>query len=151
MGERNNGYASCDLRGLRGLGGRGNASRRVCGEANGNGGCGCNGRRDDGYAREIDRPMEGACADRGAHAMMHQLQELDFSIQETVLYLDAYPDCGAAMKHYRELVCKRRSLAEQYEKQYGPLTAMGNGERSSWQWVSAPWPWHPDFPGNRKG
>ncbi len=197
MGERNNGYASCDLRGLRGLGnlgGLGGSQRRACGEVGGytdntqrdgnegcgrcgqprkpapipplgrgNSGCGCNAPREgkqgcscnawrDGErAYESDRPREGACADRGAHAMMHKLQELDFSIQETVLYLNAYPDCAAARKHYHQLVCERRALADKYEKQYGPLNTCGNVDHDSWDWIRGPWPWHPEFPGNKKG
>ena len=83
--------------------------------------------------------------------MMHKLQQLDFSIQETVLYLNAYPDCTAARKHYHQLVCERRTLAEQYEKQYGPLTACGNGIRDAWDWIGTPWPWSPEYPGNGQG
>ena len=150
MGERNNGYVGCDLRGLRGLGGSGNGARRTRGEIGG--GCGCQTPRDSsGCACESDRPRGLACDSRGAHAMMHKLQELDFSIQETVLYLDAYPKCSAALKHFHQLVCERRALAAQYEKQYGPLVAMGNDKQSAWEWTQAPWPWHPDFPGNKQG
>jgi hypothetical protein len=83
-------------------------------------------------------------------ALLHRLQELDFSIQETVLYLDAYPDCCEAKTYYRQLVCERKQVAEEYEKQCGPLTAMGNGDGAEWKWCKSPWPWHPDFPGNRK-
>lgn len=148
MGERNNGYAGCDLRGLRGLGGFGSSTRRARGEVEG---CGCHAQRDSGYACESDRPRERTCDSRGAHAMMHKLQELDFSIQETVLYLDAYPKCTAALKRFHQLVGERRALAEQYERQYGPLIAMGNEKQSAWEWTQAPWPWHPDFPGNKQG
>ena len=33
---------------------------------------------------------------------MDFLRKLDFCIQETVLYLDAYPDCRQALEYYRE-------------------------------------------------
>lgn len=83
--------------------------------------------------------------------MMHQLQQLDFAIQETVLYLDAYPHCAAALKHYHQLVCEREALVKQYEHQYGPLIARGNVSEDRWDWVDAPWPWHPEHMGNTAG
>ena len=80
---------------------------------------------------------------------MRQLQQIDFSIQETVLYLDAYPDCCEALSYYRELVQKRAELVEKYEKSCGPLNAMGNGESREWKWIATPWPWHTEHPGNQ--
>ena len=80
---------------------------------------------------------------------MRQLQQLDFSIQETVLYLDAYPECCEALAYYRELVQKREALAKKYEESCGPLIAMGNGESREWNWIKTPWPWHLEHPGNK--
>lgn len=169
MAERNNGYASCDLRrNLRtlGRGGFGNSCRQgrdsersACGFCNvvrgrdnerhdhgdmygGQSGCGCG----CGRARNDDRG--DAYCGQECHALMHQLQQLDFSIQETVLYLDAYPDCCEALAHYRHLIEERAQVAAQYEQSCGPLSAHGNGHRTGWDWVKAPWPWHPEFPGN---
>ena len=73
---------------------------------------------------------------------LHRLQALDFSIIETVLYLDAYPDSSEALAYYKKLVSERealtRSLAERYHM---PLTNMDNASGDSWDWVNAPWPW----------
>ena len=80
---------------------------------------------------------------------MRRLQQLDFCIQETVLYLDAYPQCCEALAHYRELVSQREQVAKQYEMACGPLTNMGNGEGKEWMWVHAPWPWYVEHPGNK--
>lgn len=116
-------------------------------------GCGCGGRqvrndeRRDCPCGGYDQPRMGY--DKSCCALLRRLQELDFSIQETVLYLDAYPDCCEAKAYYRQLVCERKQVAEEYEKQCGPLTAMGNGDGAEWKWCKSPWPWHPDFPGNR--
>lgn len=120
--------------------------------------------RDCGCGKAANRPTRDlpdncSCGDYGLPradysgnccALMHRLQQLDFSIQETILYLDAYPDCCEAKSYYRQLVCEREKVAKEYECQCGPLTAMGNGEASEWCWGKAPWPWHPDFPGNNK-
>ena len=72
------------------------------------------------------------------------LRALDFAIQETVLYLDAYPDHPQALAYYHELIAQRREVAERYEKGCGPLTFMGNRSRTSWDWVEGPWPWEAD-------
>lgn len=102
-------------------------------------GCGC---------RDNDLPARSGCGE--CHELMNRLQKLDFSIQETVLYLDAYPDCCEAKNYYHQLVKERQEVAHAYEKACGPLCAMGNVSTSSWDWTRAPWPWHPDFPGNGK-
>ena len=104
------------------------------------GGCGCE--------RRTDVPIRRNCAE--CDALMRRLQKLDFSIQETVLYLDAYPDCCEAKAYYHQLVKERCEVAKEYEEKCGPLNAMGNVSTTSWDWVDAPWPWHPDFPGNNK-
>ena len=47
-------------------------------------------------------------------SLLRELQLLDFSIYDTVLYLDAYPESKEALDYYRTLVQERRALAEQY-------------------------------------
>ena len=75
---------------------------------------------------------------------MEELRAVDFAIQETVLYLDAYPDCRQALDYYHSLVERRRELMAAYEGQHGPITVYGNESRGSWDWVNDPWPWSPD-------
>ena len=102
-------------------------------------GCGC---------MDSDTPVRSTCNE--CHELMNQLQKLDFSIQETVLYLDAYPDCCEAKNYYHQLIHERQAIAEAYESACGPLSAWSNESTSTWDWTRAPWPWHPDFPGNKK-
>ena len=75
---------------------------------------------------------------------MHQLRALDFAIQETVLFLDAYPHHRQALAYYHELLEQRKHLIAAYEKKCGPLTVYGNESRTSWDWTSGPWPWEVD-------
>ena len=105
-------------------------------------GCGCGCGSD---ARGV-----GSCAKGECHTLMKKLQQLDFAIQETVLYLDAYPECCEALALYHQLVEQRREVAKQYERECGPLTGRGGKTAQYWDWVSSPWPWSPDFPGNGK-
>ena len=72
------------------------------------------------------------------------LRALDFSIQETVLYLDAYPDCREALQYYHKLIAERKDLMKSYEMQCGPLSIYGNTSDDSWDWVKGPWPWELD-------
>ena len=73
--------------------------------------------------------------------LLEELREIDFTIVETVLYLDAYPDHPQALEYYRQAVQERRRLMDLYESKCGPLTVYGNQNKTSWEWVKTPWPW----------
>ena len=95
------------------------------------GGCrNCNG----GGNRRISQNCQG---------LMEQLRAVDFAITETVLYLDAYPNCREAMEFYHKLIAERKQLTEAYEGACGPLTMYGNG-KNGWEWAEGPWPWEAD-------
>ena len=79
------------------------------------------------------------CTDR-----LDLLRAIDFAIQETVLYLDAYPNCAEALAYYPKLIEQRRQVAEHYEPSSGPLTFYGNVSQTSWDWTTNPWPWEFD-------
>ena len=76
--------------------------------------------------------------------MLKKLRALDFAVQETVLYLNAYPENSQALDYYHQLLEQRKQLLSAYEKSCGPLTMYGNVSRNSWDWVKGPWPWEPD-------
>ncbi len=78
----------------------------------------------------------GGCAELGK-----KLKAVDFALQETVLYLDAYPCNQEALKYYKELSELRESLVAEYESGCGPLTMYGNKNAEAWDWISSPWPW----------
>ena len=75
---------------------------------------------------------------------LQRLRALDFAIQETVLYLDAYPESRPALAYYHKLIHEREELKAALEKQCGPLTMYGNTNHGAWDWVEGPWPWEPD-------
>ena len=80
--------------------------------------------------------MRGDCKKQ-----MQVLRALDFAIQETVLYLDAYPECRQALEYYHKLIEMRERVLSSYEKACGPMTMYGNKSQRSWDWVEGPWPW----------
>ena len=85
---------------------------------------------------------QGNVNSASCQAMLRRLQALDFSIVDTVLYLDAYPDCQDALHYYHKLVAERdtlkRSLAESCKR---PVTNFENASNDAWDWTNGPWPW----------
>lgn len=77
-------------------------------------------------------------------AKLNKLRALDFALQETVLYLDAYPENKQALRYYHQLMKEREQLMEDYQAHCGPLTMYGNTSQNAWDWIKGPWPWHPD-------
>ena len=81
------------------------------------------------------------CDNNTCSKLMLDLQKLDFSIYEIVLYLDAYPECEEALSMYNHLVAQRKEIAAEYERQCGPISIMGNKSTTSWDWVKGSLPW----------
>jgi len=88
--------------------------------------------------------MYNDCACNNCKKQLDTLRALDFSIQETVLFLDAYPDCCEALNYYHHLIEQRAQLMKSYEAECTPLSIYGNRSHSSWDWVNGPWPWEID-------
>lgn len=77
--------------------------------------------------------------------LMNRLRKVDFALADTILYLDAYPQCKAAMEYYKKLLGERAVLLEKLSQNGMPLTAMSNYS-DSWNWTDSPWPW--EYEGN---
>ena len=77
-------------------------------------------------------------------AVIRKLQTVDFSIAETVLYLDAYPSSAPALAYYHKLVNERKKLVDALARSGRPVTCMDNTDTGSWRWTDGPWPWQPD-------
>ena len=79
--------------------------------------------------------------DKNRSALLNKLRMLDFAIQETALYLDAYNDNSSALGYYDSMRKMREDVMAEYESKYGPITIFGNKNNKSWQWTDEPWPW----------
>lgn len=77
-------------------------------------------------------------------SLLEEIRRADFVLVETGLYLDAYPHCREALDHYHKWRERREMLVREYEKHHGPLTAMGNMSKSTWDWTNDPFPWEYD-------
>jgi len=85
--------------------------------------------------------QRNTCGYRNDTALLRKIQEIDFSLYEIILYLDAYPNCGEALNYYHSLLDTRAMLVKEYEHKHGPLTAFSNTSCNSWDWTKTPWPW----------
>lgn len=75
------------------------------------------------------------------YSLMRALQEADFALYETVLYLDGHPTNKKALEYYGKIRDEAKALRESYEKSYGPLTVYGNNDANDWHHIDRPWPW----------
>ena len=85
--------------------------------------------------------MTPRCNMGGGDALLKRLQQVDFAIYDTILYLDAYPNCRKALAHYHTLIEMKRRLSAEYEAQYGALTPFSVQSKTNWSWCETPWPW----------
>ena len=91
-----------------------------------------------------DLPCDtGNTVNRVNTPLLRRLQALDFSIVDTVLYLDAYPNCRSALGHYHRLIAERDDLLRRLAKEGNPVTVYENGSADAWDWGKGPWPWEP--------
>ncbi len=74
-------------------------------------------------------------------AKLRAVQEADFFAYDLQLYLDTHPDCIRALELYTETVEKAKKLRDEYETEYGPLTASSSSVIPPWQWIDSPWTW----------
>lgn len=80
---------------------------------------------------------ERSLQDNNMQSLATIIQQLDFAIQDSVLYLDVYPTCQEAISYIAGLNDKRAEAVATYESMYGPLTMYGikKGQNND------PWPW----------
>lgn len=78
---------------------------------------------------------------RARDAMMCKIMEIDFALNEIVLYLDTHPNCERALALYHKYAEKSRELKALYNERFGPLTPADNLSQECWEWICGPWPW----------
>lgn len=73
--------------------------------------------------------------------LLKKIQEEDFALYETVLYLDTHPCDMSALEFYSKRRESLEKLKTEYQQKFGPLTIYGNEDCRHWNWVNKPWPW----------
>ncbi len=116
------------------------ASREVfkgcsCPSGNQRGGCSCGARRNSSDNKKNNGSND--CKN-----LLESLRKIDFSLIDTVLYLDAYPHSSEALAYYHKLKSERaqvvKTLAESCNM---PQNAFENASETQWLWTDSPWPW----------
>ena len=124
------------------FGGYGDSSRTPRGGYSPAEGASCPLNHRNGHPRREGCGCEGGRNDCGH--LMDRIRAVDFALYETVLYLDAYPHSCDALETYHKLKAQSEALHKEYETACGPLTAFGNHSKTSWDWMSKPFPWEYD-------
>ena len=72
---------------------------------------------------------------------LREIQELDFALQDTTLFLDLNPNDEKAREYYR---CTKRKLTmatQRFEREHGLLTNRSMFSDDYGSYVASPWPW----------
>lgn len=73
--------------------------------------------------------------------MLKRVQMLEFVLIDVNLFLNTHPDCEAALNFYGKYQALHKQAVDEYEKNFGPITAAGVNVEEGWSWINNPWPW----------
>ena len=91
-------------------------------------------------------PACGSCQGGGdmifqdKEALMRQIMEAGFAMDDVVLFLDTHPENQDALRYYQAVRDMRNQDIAAYESQFGSLR-YADVTSSSWDWVTEKWPW----------
>ncbi len=77
--------------------------------------------------------------------LLKELQALEFSAYDFVLYLDTHPGDQRALAEYSRLMNESKHLRSIYNSQYGPLMLEDSVNQPCWRWIEEPWPWEIEY------
>lgn len=79
----------------------------------------------------------------------HELQALNFAIQELALYLDTHRDDKEALELYRNYQKMYSDCKEKVMQMRGPMNHLIPWQGNGYSWLDDPWPW--EFCANKEG
>lgn len=82
-------------------------------------------------------PLRPTCE---REALLYQIMELDFAVNDLNLYLDLHPEDENIYEKFKEYTKECIELKDRYAKSYGPLT-LDQTSSNSYEWMKNPWPW----------
>ncbi len=75
------------------------------------------------------------------HAMLMDIQKLQFTLLDLALFLDTHPNDPVALYRHQAYCAQLMQLKEAYEVNYGPLTIFSMEMGDTWRYINSPWPW----------
>lgn len=79
--------------------------------------------------------------------LMDIITKVSFAMDDTRLFLDTHPDCAEALEYFKKMQLIRHEAVREYTDRFGQIMSYHDGNCGSWDWNSAPLPWH----SSRKG
>lgn len=76
-----------------------------------------------------------------AKQVLHDIQVLDFALQDVSLYLDLHPTDVEALKFYKTIKKQLTLSKKEYEQNYHPLTNRSVFSNDVERYVKDIWPW----------
>jgi len=74
--------------------------------------------------------------------LMHQLQQVGFTLVDLGEYMDTHPDDEFAIRRYNQAAEAYRALKAEYAENYGPLSlGCENSSDDEWLWATPDFPW----------
>ncbi len=77
--------------------------------------------------------------------LLRRIQEVNFAVLETVLYLNTHPEDREVINLHNKLSEEYHHLIEEYQRRYGPLYPNYPDADYPWRWEDSPWPWEIDY------
>jgi len=73
--------------------------------------------------------------------LMRFIYQVDFAVDDIVLYLDTHPCDQKAIDYYCEYKILRDKAVKEYTENFGPITNEYVCVDNYWTWTQGPWPW----------
>ena len=74
-------------------------------------------------------------------AMLLQVTQAGFALDDAQLYLDTHPCDVNAMAYFNQMAERYRNAVAAFQALYGPLMAYQSSDTAYWSWGNDPWPW----------
>ena len=73
--------------------------------------------------------------------MMRKIQQLDFAMVDSAMYLDSHTKDQAALNYFKQQQKEYQQAVQEYTTKYGPLSFKTGVYNDRWTWMDGPWPW----------
>ncbi|WP_124067809.1 spore coat protein CotJB [Clostridium sp. E02] len=90
---------------------------------------------------DCDCTCDGVGSGNTCDALMMQIYQSSFAMNDVVLYLDTHPCDQDALNYFYYVSDLRKKAVKAYEENCGPLMVEGVMDENYWTWVNDPWPW----------
>ena len=74
-------------------------------------------------------------------ALMKQINETGFAMDDVLLYLDTHPTDAKALAYYHYVTNMYTNAMSAHAAYYGPLRADQVTSDTYWTWMTEKWPW----------